>query len=233
MPLTARPRAAVFDVNETLSDTAALRARLHALGAPAERLHARFLPSVLRDGFARTFTGEPVPFRRVAQDVLRADLGARGVREHLDRDLEGAVEFALGAFSEFTLHPDVPEGVRRLRAAGLELTAFTNGSGDQCEELLERAGVRAQFSHVLSVEVPGVWKPHPGAYAHALSVCGRPAGEVLFVAVHPWDLDGAARAGFRTALVEREGRPYPSASRTPDLSATGVDALADLVLALP
>ncbi|WP_432483277.1 haloacid dehalogenase type II [Kineococcus esterisolvens] len=233
MPLSTRPHAVVFDVNETLSDTTALRRRLDGLGAPAEAVHSRFLPSVLRDGFARTFAGAPVPFRRVAEDVLRADLGAAGVREHLDRDLDEAVEFALGAFSEFTVHPDVPPGVRRLSGAGLALVAFTNGSAVQCEGLLERAGLRGDFAHVLSVEDAGPWKPHPDAYAHALRTCGLVAAGSLFTAVHPWDLDGAARAGFPTAWLDRDGRPYPSASPAPDLVAPGVDALAEVLLALP
>ncbi|WP_432533859.1 haloacid dehalogenase type II [Kineococcus arenarius] len=233
MPLSTRPRAVVFDVNETLSDTTALRRRLDGLGAPAGAVHSRFLPSVLRDGFARTFAGEPVPFRQVAEDVLRADLGARGVREHLDRAVDAAVEFALGAFGEFTVHPDVPAGVRRLHGAGLDLVAFTNGSAHECESLLERAGLREDFSHVLSVEETGPWKPHPDAYAHVLRVCDLAAGEALFTAVHPWDLDGAARAGFATAWLDRDGRPYPSASPAPSLVATGVDALAEAVLAAP
>ncbi|WP_432498264.1 haloacid dehalogenase type II [Kineococcus gypseus] len=233
MPLGERPRAVVLDVNETLSDTTALRRRLREVGAPAEALHARFLPSVLRDGFARTFAGEPVAFRDVAADVLRADLGARGVREHLDRGLEDAVEHVLGAFSEFTVHPDVPAGVRRLAAAGLAPTALTNGSAAECEGLLERAGLRDAFAHVLSVQDAGPWKPHPDAYALALSACAVAPGRALLVAVHPWDLDGAARAGLRTARLDRDGAPYPRTAREPDATAPGLDALAGLLSALP
>ncbi|MCI2239605.1 HAD hydrolase-like protein [Kineococcus sp. TRM81007] len=182
---------------------------------------------MLRDGFALTFAGEPAPFRRVAEGVLRAELGAAGVRERLERDLDDAVEFALGAFSEFTVHPDVPDGVHRLAAEGFALVALTNGSAAECEGLLERAGLRSRFGHVLSVQDAGPWKPHPDAYAHALSVCGLAADESLLAAVHPWDVDGAARAGLRTAWVDRAGAPYPSTHRGPDLVVPGVDALAD------
>ncbi|WP_337062159.1 haloacid dehalogenase type II [Kineococcus sp. G2] len=225
--MNSAPRAVVFDVNETLSDTTALRRRLDELGAPGAQVHARFLPSVLRDGFALTFAGEPAPFQRVAEDVLRAELGAAGVRERLDRDLDAAVELALGAFSEFTVHPDVPGGVERLAERGFLLVAFTNSSAAQCEGLLERAGVRGRFAHVLSVQDAGPWKPHPDAYAHALSVCGLAAPEALLAAVHPWDVDGAARAGLGTAWVDRAGAPYPSTYRAADLVVPGVDALAD------
>ncbi len=46
------------------------------------------------------------------------------------------------------------------------------------------------------------------------------------IAVHPWDLHGAARAGMRTAWIDRYGSPYPQYARTPDLRVSGVRELA-------
>ncbi len=111
----------------------------------------------------------------------------------------------LGAFDEVDLHPDVPAGLRRFRADGVVTVALTNGGLATCEGLLERAGVREDVVHVLSVETVGPWKPHAAAYGHALDVCSLAPEEVLFVAVHPWDLDGAAGAGMRTAYLDRAG----------------------------
>lgn len=44
---------------------------------------------------------------------------------------------------------------------------------------------------------------------------GRSGADLLLVAVHPWDLDGAARAGWRTAHLDRTGAPWPPAFRRP------------------
>jgi 2-haloacid dehalogenase len=44
--------------------------------------------------------------------------------------------------------------------------------------------------------------------------------------VHPWDLHGAARAGLRTAWIDRHGSPWPGYARTPDLRVSGVRELA-------
>jgi 2-haloacid dehalogenase len=222
-----RPAAVVLDVNETLSDLGALGARLAAVGADPQ-VAARFLPAVLRDGFARTLRADPLPFADVAADVLRAELaGAR-----LDRPLEDAVAHVLGAFDEVVLHPDVAGGLRRFRDHGVVTAALTNGGLATCEALLERAGVRDDVVHVLSVETVGPWKPHPAAYGHALDVCAVAPAEVLFVAVHPWDLDGAAAAGMRTAYLDRAGTgTYPRHASTPSLTARGLDDLARQVLA--
>jgi len=74
-----------------------------------------------------------------------------------------------------------------------------------------------------------VWKPAPAAYRHAARACGVDVSELLLVAVHPWDLDGAARAGLSTAWVSRSGAPYPPTFRTPTYA---VPALTDLAAAL-
>ncbi|WP_432561428.1 haloacid dehalogenase type II [Kineococcus sp. SYSU DK003] len=224
MSLNPRPEVLVFDVNETLSDTAALSDRLSAVGA-APASAARFLPSVLRDGFARTLRDDPLPFAEIAGDVLRSELSG-----HADRALDEDVEFVLGAFEEFGVHPDVPDGVRRLRENGFVTVAFTNGSRATCESLLERTGIREQFTHVLSVEDVGYWKPHEAAYGHVLDVCSVDARDVLFVAVHPWDLDGAAATGMRTAWIDRAGSAYPRRSTPPTLTVRGVDDLAAAVV---
>ena len=49
---------------------------------------------------------------------------------------------------------------------------------------------------------------------------------MLLVAVHPWDIDGAKRAGLRTAWINRGGQPYPGYFLAPDHSVTGLSELA-------
>jgi len=107
------------------------------------------------------------------------------------------------------------------------LVALSNGSASGAEALLDRAGLRGDFEALLSVEDAGAWKPAMEAYAYALDRCDvDPMGAIL-VAVHPWDIDGAARAGLSSALINRRGGPYPRYFRAPDLSARSLTDLAD------
>lgn len=50
---------------------------------------------------------------------------------------------------------------------------------------------------------------------------------MVLVAVHPWDIHGAARAGLRTAWINRDARPCPAYFRRPDFATRGIAALAD------
>jgi 2-haloacid dehalogenase len=219
------PSVVVFDVNETLSDMAALDARFEQVGAPPH-LRATWFASVLRDGFGLAAAGAARPFAEIAAGVLAPVLSQAGVA-----DVAAAVEHVMAGMQELEVHEDVPEGVRALGAAGLTLVTLTNGATATTDALLTRAGVREVFDRLLSVEDAGVWKPARAAYDHAVRETGQPAGELLLVAVHPWDIDGARRAGLRTAWIDRCGGRYPGHLLAPELTATSIGDLAEQLTA--
>ena len=219
------PSVIVFDVNETLSDMEPMASRFADVGAP-ELLAKVWFASVLRDGFALTAAGGNEPFGRLARGVLETAL--TGVA--LNRPAMEAVEHILTGFSDLSVHPDVPEGVRMLREGGLRLVTLTNGSADVADRLLVKAGLRGDFEQLLSVEDADAWKPAPAAYAHAAQMCAVPASQMLLVAVHPWDIHGAHQAGMRTGWIARQPAPYPGYFSAPDLQAPDVASLARQIL---
>jgi 2-haloacid dehalogenase len=216
-----RPRVIVFDVNQTLSDLTPLADRFGEVGAPPELAPAWFA-GLLRDGIALATTGTSAPFADIAKAelewVLRPVVGAEGLRY--------AVRHVLDGLGSLGVHPDVVDGVRALRGLDLELVTLSNGAASVAEGLLERAGIREQFSRLLSVEDAGAWKPSAAAYEHALSECGVRADEAMLVAVHPWDIHGAASAGLRTAWLNRHGASYPAHFAAPELSPVSLVGLA-------
>lgn len=220
-----RPSVIVFDVNETLSDMAPLTSRFTEIGAPGQ-LATVWFASLLRDGFALTAAGGKEPFARLARGAL--DTVLAGVA--LNRPAAEAVDHVLAGFGELSVHPDVPEGVRRLREGGLRLATLSNGSADVAERLLTRAGIRGEFECLLSVEDAPAWKPAPAAYAYAARACSVPAGEMLLVAVHPWDIHGARQAGLRAGWISRGPVPYPGYFAAPDLRAPDLSTLARQIL---
>ncbi len=124
------------------------------------------------------------------------------------------------------VHPDVPDGVRALATDGFRLVTLSNGSAEVAERLLASAGIRDHFERCLSVDDAGVWKPAGAAYAYAAEVCGVSAADMVLVAVHPWDTDGAARAGLSTAWINRGGGVYPGHFLAADHTVAGVGELA-------
>jgi 2-haloacid dehalogenase len=219
-----RPDLIVLDVNETLSDMAPMGQRFADVGAPP-LLAKVWFASLLRDGFALTAAGSQKRFAVIAEGVLRSLLADVQV----DRDIDAAVQHVLSGMSELGVHPDVPDGLRRLRLGGSRLVTLTNGATSVADTLLTGAGVRDQLESLLSVEDADAWKPSALPYRWAAERCGVGLGDMMLVAVHPWDIDGAARAGARTAWIDRRGTPYPPYFTAPELRATSLLHLADLL----
>ncbi len=219
-----RPALVVLDVNETLSDMSPLGGLLEAMGAPPHLARVWFA-DVLRDGFALTAAGADEPFTRIGAEALRALL--QGLT--LDRDVDAAVEHVTTGLSALDVHPDVADGVRALAASGARLVTLSNGSAAAAEGLADRAGIRHHFEAMLSVEEAGAWKPASAAYAYALARCHVAPAEAMLVAVHPWDIDGAARAGLATAWINRTNSHYPRHFTAPQVVAGSLTELARLL----
>lgn len=218
--MTPAPVTLFLDVNETLSDLSTVADAFERVGA-GRPLAATWFASVLRDGFALTSAGSPAAFVDVATADARSLLGAAS----LDGPLDGAVAEVMTAFASVALHPDVAPGLRALHAAGHRLFTLSNGPAASAERLLGEAGLLDAVDGLLSVEGHTPWKPARDAYRGALARTATD-GPAYLVAVHPWDVHGAAAAGLATVWVDRSGAPYPGHFHPPTLTVTGLDQLA-------
>jgi 2-haloacid dehalogenase len=205
-----RPAVVVFDVNETLSDMGPMADRFTYVGAPPHVAKLWFT-TLLRDGFALTAAGATEEFATVGREALRVLLASVG----LDLEVREAVDHVMAGFGSLRVHADVADGVRALRAAGLRLVTLTNGSSQTADRLLSDAGLRDHFERLLSVADAGAWKPAPASYAYASDTCRVPPAQMVLIAVHPWDIDGAARAGMGTVWLNRDRSAYPGYFMSP------------------
>ncbi|ORI20480.1 haloacid dehalogenase, type II [Rhodococcus sp. 1163] len=217
-----RPRVIVFDVNETLSDMSTMPERFVDVGATSP-LAGSWFGGLLRDGFALSAAGNAGKFADVGSRLLKAML--HGVQ--LNRPLDAAVEHIMDGFLRLDVHPDVADGVTALAEIGIRMITLSNGSVGVAEKLLDSAGLLSRFEMLLSVDAVGEWKPAAHAYEYALAQCDvDDPREAMLVAVHPWDIDGASRAGLATAWLNRDGGGYPDYFHAPDLEATSLVRLA-------
>jgi 2-haloacid dehalogenase len=224
---TTTPAVAVFDVNETLSNLDGLASRLEDAGGDPGVLPMWFA-ATLRDGFALTAAGAYADFPEIAVPTLAALLtGADGLRGSPQEVAEHVVQ----SMAELDLHPDVADGLRVFHSAGVRIVTLSNGASRVADALLERAGVRDLVEQCLSVSDAGRWKPAPEAYAHAADRCKVQAGELALIAVHPWDTDGALRAGLRAGWLSRNGAPYPPYLSQPEATGQTLSELAAILTA--
>lgn len=96
--------------------------------------------------------------------------------------------------------PDSIEGLTRLRSRYI-ICSLSNGNLGLLTRMAKRAGL--PWDCILSAEVFRRYKPDPATYLGVARIFGVQPTEVLMVAAHQDDLDGARACGLRTAYIER------------------------------
>jgi 2-haloacid dehalogenase len=128
--------------------------------------------------------------------------------------------------------PDAVDGLGRLRRR-FTVVALSNGGVALLVHLLKE--VNLPFDCILSAEMFQSYKPQEHAYRAAADMLSVRPKEMLMVAAHTWDIDGARRAGLRTAFLERPQEKGPdraadrAADTTCDLAVGSLTELADVL----
>jgi 2-haloacid dehalogenase len=112
---------------------------------------------------------------------------------------------------------DVREGLSRLRKRYI-LTALSNGGFALLTHMAKEAGL--PFDCILSAELCQHYKPDREVYLMAAQMLDTKPEEIVMVAAHKWDIEGAKAAGLHSAFVERpkEKGPNGRADRISDVS---------------
>jgi 2-haloacid dehalogenase len=134
--------------------------------------------------------------------------------------------FALTAAGEYREFAAVAKAALRV------VLSSVDGLNGLAVGTFARAGVLDLLERRMSVSEPRRWKPAPEAYRFAAQACGVPIGQTALVAVHPWDIDGANRAGMTTGWIDRTGSPYPDSFLPGDVTGRSLPAVAAALLAL-
>lgn len=189
-----------FDVYGTLIDTAGVVSRLnHLVGSDvAEAFSRTWREKQLEYSFRRGLMKRYENFAICTRDAL--EYTCTCFRTDLSKEKK---ESLLGAYRALPPFEDAAECLRSLSARGLALYAFSNGTQDAVETLLQTAGIRDYFLGVVSVDDLKTFKPDPHVYRYFLSRSGAEPHNAWLVSGNPFDVIGAISAGMRGAWVRR------------------------------
>jgi 2-haloacid dehalogenase len=220
----AMPKALVFDVNQTLLDLNALRPHFVRAFGDGKALDEWF-SLLLHYSLVVTVADAYADFGAVGRAVLEMLASTKGIR----LSSEDATQI-LGAVLMMPAHPEVPESLKRLRAAGFHMVTLTNSSPSAVKAQLQNAGLTRYFDESISVDSVHRFKPDLEVYRSAATHLGRRPGELLLIAAHPWDVFGAMKAGWQGAFVARNGiTPFPLGSK-PTIHGADMKVIADAIL---
>lgn len=193
----------LFDAFGTLFDPGSVVPRLEdRYPGDGAAIAASWRATQIRYTWLRSLMGSYVPFDQVTSDALL--VAARQVGQDPD-----AVELSVLAdgYAELDPYPEAIEVLDALGRRGARLAILSNGTEAMLRRLVARAGLSSRFEAILSVELVGVYKPHPSVYAIATRALGCDPAGIRFVSGNSWDAAGAHRCGFDVVWVDRTASP--------------------------
>lgn len=191
-----------LDVYGTLVDPLAIDERLRPFaGDAAAKLAQQWRAKQLEYTFRRAAMGQYVNFDLCTEQALQLVLDSAGVRvSREDR------AYLLECYKGLDAYPDAIAGLRRLRAVGCELFAFSNGVEATLRHLLDHAGLLVYLDGIISVDEVRTFKPDPRVYALLSKRLNCPPAEIWMVSSNPFDVLGAKAAGLKAAWIKRNPR---------------------------
>ena len=217
----------VFDVNETLLNLETLQPTFHRIFDDPAAMRLWFA-NLITYSEALTLAGVYVPFTDIGGAVLRMLAATRDIAI-TDADADELTD----RFASMPPHPEVPAALRRLRDHGYRLFTLTDNTLAISGRQLERAGVIDLFEGRFSVdETVRRHKPAQEAYHSVAAMLGADPGGICLVACHVWDTIGALAAGWRAALILREGNAPLGVGPQPNYIGKDLDVIADQLIEL-
>lgn len=223
-----RPPTVCFDVYGTLVDPAGIAAELAAdVGPRAPELAQLWRDKQVEYAFRRGLMANYVSFAEVTRQALAFTLARCGVSLGDARQAQ-----LLEAYGRLPAFADAAVALPRLKAAGLPLFAFSNGTAADVTRVLGAAGLAPLLDGVISVDDLRTFKPAPAVYAHARRASGAWADRCWLVSGNPWDVIGARSAGLEAAWVRRQPtQVFDPWGIEPTLVVADLDELADRLAA--
>ncbi|HUY01915.1 MAG TPA: haloacid dehalogenase type II [Rhodocyclaceae bacterium] len=224
MPALTGIRACVFDAYGTVFDFASAAASCRdVLGEQAGALTALWRDKQLQYTWLRSLQHRHADLWQITGDSLDYALETLGFADPALR------QRLMDLYRTLAVFPEMPETLRRLRAAGIRTAILSNGSPAMLETAVAGNGIGALLDAVISVEEVGVFKPDPRVYQRALERLGVTAAEVSFQSSNAWDAYAASAFGMRVVWCNRYAQKPERLPGQPDHMVTTLADLPGLV----
>jgi 2-haloacid dehalogenase len=212
--------AIAFDVNGTLLDLSALDSHFLRLFGESnareqwfQQLQILWMASIPCDTWQ--------PFDKLAKAALQMLAETQALKlSSVDQKL------ILQTMTQLPPFVDVREALERLKRK-YRLAPLTNGALRSAKAQLKHARLIDLFEEVFSADQVERYKPAPEPYQFAAKQLRLKPKNILFVAAHGWDTEGAANVKMRTAFVARPGEVLNPLGKKPDYVAKNLLDLAD------
>lgn len=189
-----------FDVYGTLIDTNGVYEKLQSyVGDHAGEFSRRWRNKQLEYAFRRGLMQNYCDFATCTEQALRyvnAELGTK-----LSADQQHAL---LATYRTLPAFDDVKASLQALKEREVAIYAFSNGSANAVQQLLQHAGLSEFFTDIVSTDEMQSFKPNPGVYSHFLRRASASHDQAWLISSNSFDVIGARSAGMQAAWIKRD-----------------------------
>ncbi|HXZ19843.1 MAG TPA: haloacid dehalogenase type II [Candidatus Acidoferrales bacterium] len=216
-------KALVFDAYGTLFDVhSVIEACEREFPGHGAALSHQWRAKQLEYTWLRSLMFQYQDFWRVTDAALEFACRAKGLA--LDAKTKSRL---MNEYLHLATFPEVREALAAL--TGQQLLILSNGSPQMLSELVENAGLKGVFAHVLSVHAAKTYKPSPAVYQLAATRTKLERAAIGFISSNFWDICGAGAFGFKTFWINRAGAAPDTLGYSPDGTLATLTGLVPLV----
>ncbi|MBQ4833674.1 haloacid dehalogenase type II [Pseudoalteromonas sp. MMG010] len=190
-----------FDVYGTLINTHGVLSLLENMlgdATTARAFSTTWREKQLEYSFRRGLMQNYIPFSKCTEHAL--EYSCLMHKRALSRTQKQQL---LECYKTLPAFDDVATGLAKLKAHGYRLFAFSNGTRDAVNKLLEHAQIDHFFTAVVSADDIKTFKPNPGVYSHFLRQAQATGASTWLISSNPFDITGAISHGMRGGWIKR------------------------------
>jgi 2-haloacid dehalogenase len=211
-------QAFVFDAYGTLFDVHSVVTALRAVTPEAEAISRQWRAKQLEYSWLRSLMGRYADFWTVTEEALRFALKRFTVEVTPSQH-----RALLQAYLQLSAYPESLSTLEAL--APRPCLILSNGTPRMLEAAVESSGLAGRFTHLLSADHVGVYKPDPRVYGLVPEAIGLAKEAVVFVSSNAFDVMGAKAYGFQVAWVNRTQAQADELGFAPDVVLASLDGL--------
>ncbi len=187
-------RLAVFDVNQTIFNLNEIKNRFKKKKINPLLVDSWFI-STLKEGFASSTPKNFLSFTEIAKEELKKLI----IQKKKDPQI---LKFLFNGFKNLKANHDIRDSFKILRKQNIKIATLTNGPRLNCINLLKKNKLIELVDFQFSIEDIKIWKPHPEPYLFVSNKLNYHPTEIVMIAVHGWDINGAKRVGMKTGYIK-------------------------------
>lgn len=190
-------KLAIFDVNQTIFKFDEINKRFKEKGFNTI-LVDKWFTNILKEGFALSCVDKYIPFKVIAFEELKKIIINK--RSNIS---EKEIKYILNGFQNLKPRSDIKKSFELLKNNKIEIVTLTNGPLLNSINLLKKNSLFEYVKECFSIEQVKSWKPNPKPYLNVLKNFDFLKSEIVMIAAHAWDLEGAKNIGIKTAYIKQ------------------------------